>query len=65
LPVDRSTYHYRSKRSGQAILMKRIKAIAETRYVMIRQQTYPCAAAMGETRSFRDARERTAQSDHS
>ena len=31
LPVDRSTYHYRSKRSGQAILMKRIKAIAETR----------------------------------
>jgi len=31
LPVDRSTYHYRSKRTGQAILMKRIKAIAETR----------------------------------
>ena len=31
LPVDRSTYHHRSKRTGQAILMKRIKAIAETR----------------------------------
>jgi putative transposase len=31
LPVDRSTYHYRSKRSGQAVLMKRIKKIAETR----------------------------------
>jgi len=30
LPVDRSTYHYRSKRSGQAILMRRIKEIAET-----------------------------------
>jgi transposase InsO family protein len=30
LPVDRSTYHYRSKRPGQAILMKRIKEIAET-----------------------------------
>ena len=31
LPVDRSTYHYRSKRAGQAVLMKRIKEIAETR----------------------------------
>jgi putative transposase len=31
LPVDRSTYHYRSKRPGQAILTKRIKEIAETR----------------------------------
>ena len=31
LPVDRSTYHYRSKRSGQAVLMKRIREIAETR----------------------------------
>jgi putative transposase len=31
LPVDRSTYHYRCKRTGQAILMKRIKEIAETR----------------------------------
>src|SRR2546430_9214558 len=30
LPVDRSTYHYRCKRTGQAILMKRIKEIAET-----------------------------------
>ena len=31
LPVDRSTYHYRSRRTGQAALMKRIKEIAETR----------------------------------
>jgi putative transposase len=31
LPVDRSTYHYRSKRTGQAMLIKRIKEIAETR----------------------------------
>jgi putative transposase len=31
LPVDRSTYHYRSKRTGQAVLSKRIKEIAETR----------------------------------
>ena len=31
LPVDRSTYHYRSRRTGQARLQKRIKEIAETR----------------------------------
>ena len=31
VPVDRSTYHYRSKRAGQAPLKKRIKEIAETR----------------------------------
>ena len=31
LPVDRSSYHYRSKRTGQAPLMQRIKEIAETR----------------------------------
>lgn len=31
VPVDRSTYHYRSKRPGQAPLKKRIKEIAETR----------------------------------
>ena len=31
VPVDRSTYHYRSKRAGQAPLSKRIKEIAETR----------------------------------
>jgi putative transposase len=31
VPVDRSTYHYRSKRAGQAALSKRIKEIAETR----------------------------------
>ena len=29
-PVDRSTYHYRSKRTGQAVLMKRVREIAET-----------------------------------
>jgi transposase InsO family protein len=46
LPVDRSTYHYRSKRTGQAVLMKRIKEIAETRvrygyrrmHVLLRQE---------------------------
>ena len=31
LPVDRSTYHYRSRRTEQAGLEKRIKEIAETR----------------------------------
>src|SRR5690348_7644931 len=31
VPVDRSTYHYRSKRAGQAPLSKRIKEIAQTR----------------------------------
>lgn len=31
LPVERSTYHYRSRRVGQAPLTKRIKEIAESR----------------------------------
>ena len=31
VPADRSTYHYRSKRAGQAPLKKRIKEIAQTR----------------------------------
>ena len=31
LPVDRSTYHYRSRRAGQAELTERIKEIAATR----------------------------------
>jgi putative transposase len=31
LPVERSSYHYRSRRAGQAPLSKRIKEIAETR----------------------------------
>ena len=31
LPVDRSTYHYRSRRTGQAPLMKRIKEISASR----------------------------------
>ena len=40
LPVDRSTYHYRPKRSGQAVLMKRIK---EPRPLRI--SPHSCAAA--------------------
>ena len=31
LPVERSTYHYRSRRAGQAPLTERIKEIAATR----------------------------------
>ena len=31
VPACRATYHYRSRRTGQALLMKRIKEIAETR----------------------------------
>ena len=31
VPVDRSTYHYRSKRTEQPPLINRIKEIAETR----------------------------------
>lgn len=31
LPVERSTHHYRSRRTGQAGLIKRIKEIAKTR----------------------------------
>jgi putative transposase len=31
LPVNRSTYHYRSRRAGQAHLIERIRAIAATR----------------------------------
>jgi putative transposase len=31
LPIDRSTYHYRSRRAGQAQLVERIKEIAATR----------------------------------
>ena len=46
VPVNRATYHYRSKRTGQAVLMKRIKEIAETRvrygyrriYVLLRRE---------------------------
>ena len=49
LPVDRSTYHYRSKRAGQAPLTKRIKEIAETRvrygyrriHVLLRREGWP------------------------
>jgi len=31
VPVDRSTYHFRSKRAGQVPIAKRIREIAETR----------------------------------
>jgi putative transposase len=31
LPVERSTYHYRSRRTGQAALIRRIKEIARNR----------------------------------
>jgi putative transposase len=49
VPVDRSTYHYRSKRAGQAPLSKRIKEIAETRvrygyrriHVLLRREGWP------------------------
>ena len=49
LPVDRSTYHYRSKRTGQAPLSKRIKEIAETRvrygyrriHVLLQREGWP------------------------
>ena len=52
LPVDRSTYHYRSKRTGQAVLMKRIREIAETRvrygyrriHVLLRREGWPVNA---------------------
>jgi putative transposase len=49
VPVDRSTYHYRSKRAGQAPLSRRIKEIAETRvrygyrriHVLLRREGWP------------------------
>jgi len=49
VPVDRSTYHYRSKRAGQAPLRRRIKEIAETRvrygyrriHVLLRREGWP------------------------
>jgi transposase InsO family protein len=52
LRVDRSTYHYRSKRTGQAVLMKQIREIAETRvrygyrriYVLLRREGWPVNA---------------------
>jgi putative transposase len=52
LAVDRSTYHYRSKRTGQAVLMKRIREIAETRvrygyrriHVLLRREGWPVNA---------------------
>jgi putative transposase len=52
LAVNRSTYHYRSKRAGQAVLMKRIREIAETRvrygyrhiHVLLRREGWPVNA---------------------
>jgi putative transposase len=49
VPVDRSTYHYRSKRPGQAPLSNRIKEIAEARvrygyrriHVFLRREGWP------------------------
>jgi putative transposase len=49
LPVERSSYHYRSRRAGQAPLSKRIKEIAETRvrygyrriHVLLRREGWP------------------------
>ena len=52
LPVDRSTYHYRSRRTGQAELTERIKEIAATRvrygyrriHVLLRREGWPVNA---------------------
>jgi putative transposase len=52
LPVDRSTYHYRSRRAGQAELTKRIQEIAATRvrygyrriHVLLRREGWPVNA---------------------
>ena len=52
LPVDRSTYHYRSRRAGQAELTERIKEIAATRvrygyrriHVLLRREGWPVNA---------------------
>ena len=52
LPVERSTYHYRSRRAGQAELTERIKEIAATRvrygyrriHVLLRREGWPVNA---------------------
>jgi putative transposase len=52
LPVDRSTYHYRCRRAGQAELTERIKEIAATRvrygyrriHVLLRREGWPVNA---------------------
>jgi putative transposase len=52
LPVDRSTYHYRSRRAGQVELTERIKEIAATRvrygyrriHVLLRREGWPVNA---------------------
>lgn len=49
LPVDRSTYHYRSRRAGQAQLTERIKEMAASRvrygyrriHVLLRREGWP------------------------
>jgi len=61
VPVDRSTYHYRSKRAGQAALRKRIKEIAETRvrygyrriYVLLRREGW-CVNHKRMSRLYRE-----------
>jgi hypothetical protein len=45
LPVDRSTYYDRSKRPGQAVVMKRIKEIAETAWAKATGAFMWCCAA--------------------
>ena len=48
LPVDRSTYHYRSRRAGQAQLTERIKEIAATRVEAI--GAFMCCCAVKVSR---------------
>jgi putative transposase len=62
LPVDRSTYHYRSKRTEQAPLLKRIREIAETRvrygyrriYVLLRREGWHVVNAKKVWRLYRE-----------
>src|SRR5271166_4608466 len=49
LPVDRSTYHYRSRRAGQAQLIERIKEMA-ARPACAMLSAHPGAAAAGASR---------------
>jgi putative transposase len=61
LPVDRSTYHYRSRRAGQAQLIERIKEIAATRvrygyrriHVLLRRESW-LVNAKGVYRLYRE-----------
>lgn len=61
LPVDRSIYHYRSRRAGQAQLIERIKEIAATRvrygyrriHVLLRRESW-LVNAKGVYRLYRE-----------